>query len=142
MKPITEKFKKANPAVRATIGGYSTGTGFKRFCAGDTDIAMAARPINKSEIETCQKNKIEFVELPVALTGVAVILNRTNTWATCLKPEELAKIWEPAASGKIVNWKQVRNDYPDRPLSLYAYAAGSGTVMTTILSMEKYYRWR
>jgi phosphate transport system substrate-binding protein len=128
MNPITEKFKKANPAVRTTIGGYSTGTGFKRFCAGDTDITMAARPINKSEIETCQKNKIEFVELPVGLTAVAVVINRTNTWATCLKPEELAKIWEPAASGKIVNWKQVRNDYPDQPLILYAYGAGSGTV--------------
>ncbi|MBN4004818.1 PstS family phosphate ABC transporter substrate-binding protein [Nostoc sp. LPT] len=126
---MKEQFRKVNPNVRIAIGKNGTGDGFTRFCLGVTDISMAARPIKKSEIEACQKNNIEFVELPLALDGISLVVNRTNTWATCLKPQELSKIWESAASGKIVNWNQVRNDYPDQyPLILAGPAVGTGTV--------------
>ncbi|NER52352.1 MAG: phosphate-binding protein, partial [Symploca sp. SIO1A3] len=56
--PITEamaeEFQKANPDVRITVGVSGTGGGFKKFCAGETDISDASRPIKKSEIEICQ----------------------------------------------------------------------------------------
>ena len=40
---------------------------------------------------------------------------------------ELKKIWEPEAQGKIMNWKQVRASFPDRPLRLYGAGVDSGT---------------
>jgi phosphate transport system substrate-binding protein len=39
----------------------------------------------------------------------------------------LKKIWEPEAQGKIMNWKQVRASFPDRPLKLYGAGVDSGT---------------
>lgn len=126
---MKEEFIKVNPNVRVAIGRNGTGDGLKRFCLGVIDISMAARPIKKSEVEACQKNNVEFVELPIALDGISIVVNQTNTWATCLKSQELGKMWDSAASGKVLNWKQVRNDYPAQPpLILAGPAIGTGTL--------------
>ena len=124
---MAEEFMKANPGVKVTVGVSGSGGGFKKFCAGETDISNASRPIKKSEIELCQKNGIEYVEIPVAFDGLSVVVNTANDWATCLSPEELGKMWEPAAEDKIEKWNQVRNDYPNKPLGLYGPGTDSGT---------------
>jgi len=75
--PITEamaeEFGKIQPNVRVTVGVSGTGGGFKKFCVGETDISDASRPIKPSEAELCRKNGIEYIELPVAYDGLAVI---------------------------------------------------------------------
>lgn len=124
---VAEEFQKLNPGVRVPVGISGTGGGFKKFCAGETDITDASRPIKASEVEECNKNGIEYVELPVAFDGLAVIVNPANEFVTCLTVEELKKIWEPPAEGVITNWNQVRADFPDRPLSLYGPGVDSGT---------------
>jgi phosphate transport system substrate-binding protein len=129
--PITEAmaedFQKNNPNVRITVGISGTGGGFKKFCAGETDISNASRPIKKSEIELCKQKGIEYVELPVAYDGLSVVVNPQNDWVDCLTPKELKKIWEPAAQGKITNWNQIRPNFPNKPLSLYGAGTDSGT---------------
>ncbi|MGK7874052.1 MAG: PstS family phosphate ABC transporter substrate-binding protein [Xenococcaceae cyanobacterium] len=124
---MAEEFMKENSGVRVTVGVSGSGGGFKKFCAGETDISNASRPIKKSEIELCQNKGIEYVEVPIAFDGLSVVVNPANKWATCLTPEELGKMWEPAAEGKIVKWNQVRNDFPDKPLGLYGPGIDSGT---------------
>jgi phosphate transport system substrate-binding protein len=68
--PITEamaeEYQIANPGTRITVGISGTGGGFKKFCAGETDISNASRPIKTEEIELCKQNGIEYIELPVA----------------------------------------------------------------------------
>jgi phosphate transport system substrate-binding protein len=129
--PITEamaeEFQIANPGTRITVGIAGTGGGFKKFCAGETDISNASRPIKTSEMELCQQAGIEFIELPVAYDALSVVVNPQNDWVDCLTTEELQKIWEPAAQGKITNWNQVRADFPDQPLTLYGPGTDSGT---------------
>lgn len=129
--PITaaaaEEFQKTHPDVRVPVGISGTGGGFKKFCAGETDISDASRPIKESEVELCNQNGIEYVELPVAFDGLAVMVNPANDFVDCLTVGELKKIWEPAAEGVITNWNQVRADFPDRPLSLYGAGVDSGT---------------
>jgi phosphate transport system substrate-binding protein len=88
-KAVAEEFAKANPGVKVPVGTSGTGGGFKKFCAGDTDISDASRPIKDKEAEICAKNKVEFVELPVAVDGLTVVVNKENTWATCLTVAEL-----------------------------------------------------
>ncbi|MCS7284072.1 MAG: PstS family phosphate ABC transporter substrate-binding protein [Anaerolineae bacterium] len=124
---VAEEFQKQYPEVRVPVGISGTGGGFKKFCAGETDIQDASRPIKKSEIEACAKNNIEYIELPVAFDGLAVMVNPANDFVTCLTVEELKKIWEPEAEGKITNWSQVRAGFPDRPLTLYGPGVDSGT---------------
>src|SRR5919106_1276332 len=52
---VAEEFQRANPNTRATVGVSGTGGGFQKFCAGETDISDASRPIRPAEIAACQK---------------------------------------------------------------------------------------
>lgn len=124
---MAEEFMAENGDVRVTVGVSGSGGGFKKFCAGETDISNASRPIKQSEVELCQENGIEYVEIPVAFDGLSVVVNQSNDWAKCLTAEELGKMWEPDAEGKITNWNQVKADYPDKELSLYGPGTDSGT---------------
>jgi phosphate transport system substrate-binding protein len=124
---MAEEFQKSNPNVKVTVGSSGTGGGFKKFCANETDITGASRPIKPSEVELCKKGNIEYVELPVAFDGLSVVINPKNEFAKCLKVDELKKMWEPAAQGKIKTWKQIRSDFPDQPLGLYGAGTDSGT---------------
>lgn len=126
-KAVAEDFAKANPGVKVPVGTSGTGGGFKKFCAGDTDISNASRPIKKAEEEECKKNGVEFVEIPVAIDGLTVVVNKENTWAKCLTIAELKTMWSPDAQGKITNWNQVRPDFPDTKLALLGPGADSGT---------------
>jgi phosphate transport system substrate-binding protein len=129
--PITqaaaEAFNQENPDVQITVGGGGTGDGFEAFCGGDTQIADASRPINDEEQQTCQENGVEFIELPVALDGLAVVVNPQNDFANDITVDELRTIWEPSAEGEISTWNQVRSTWPEQTLNLYGPGTQSGT---------------
>lgn len=124
---VAEEFAKVAPGVRVPVGISGTGGGFEKFCNGETDISDASRPIKESETALCAENGVEYIELPVAFDGLAVLVNPQNDWAACLTVDELRMIWEPAAEGEITNWNQVRSDFPDAPLNLYGAGTDSGT---------------
>src|SRR5215218_3953236 len=123
--PITqaaaELFRQENPDARIEVGGAGTSDGFEAFCQGDTQISDASRPIDVAEeVPVCKENGVEYIEIPIAYDGISVVVNKKgNDWATDITSEELKKIWEPAAEGKITKWSQVRPSWPDRELSLY-----------------------
>ena len=129
--PITEamaeEFQKANPDIKVTVGLSGTGGGFKKFCRGEIDISNASRPIRADEQEACKAAGIEYIELPVALDALTVIIHPSNDWAEELTVAELKKVWEPSAQDKIENWNQVREKFPDKPLVLYGAGVDSGT---------------
>jgi phosphate transport system substrate-binding protein len=132
VQPITqavaEGFSGQNPDVEITVGGAGTGDGFEAFCAGETQISDASRPIDpKEEIPACKENGIEYIEIPVAYDGISVVVNPQNDFATDITFEELKKLWEPAAEGKITQWSQVRPGWPDQQLTLYGPGTESGT---------------
>jgi phosphate transport system substrate-binding protein len=127
---IAEEFQKAKKgAVKVTVGVSGTGGGFKRFCRGETQISNASRPILKKEIEACREAGIRYIELPVAYDALSVFVNPKNNWIKndCISTEELKKMWEPDAQGKITKWNQVDPSWPDRPLKLAGPGADSGT---------------
>ena len=122
-----ELFKEANPAVNVSVGTSGTGGGFKKFCAGETDISTASRQIKDEEAAECEAAGITFTEIIVANDALTVVVNKENDWATCLTVDELKKIWEPAAEGKVTSWNQIRSSFPDEPLDLYGAGTDSGT---------------
>lgn len=124
---MAEEFGAANPGVAVTVGVSGTGGGFKKFCAGETDITGASRPISQEEIDLCAEAGIEYIELPIALDGLTVVVSPENDFAECLTVDELLTMWEPDAQGTITNWNQVRADFPDAPLGLYGPGTDSGT---------------
>jgi phosphate transport system substrate-binding protein len=124
---VAEEFQKANTGVRVTVGISGTGGGFQKFCRGETDISDASRPISASEIEACSKAGIEYIELPIAYDGLAVVVHPKNTWASTIEVAELKKLWAPEAQGKVMRWNQVRTGWPDREVHLFGAGVDSGT---------------
>jgi phosphate transport system substrate-binding protein len=120
-----ELFQGENPGVNVTVGTSGTGGGFQKFCAGETDISDASRSISESEIAKCEESGIEFTELQVANDALTVVVNKENTWASCLTVEQLKKIWENGSTVK--NWNEVDPSFPDVPLTLYGAGPDSGT---------------
>jgi phosphate transport system substrate-binding protein len=113
------------PEIRVNVSG--TGGGFRRFCAGETDISDASRPINTEEMATCEENGVEYIELPVAYDALTVVVHPDNDWVSAMTTEDLAKIWEPSAETTLMQWDQVNPEWPRRPLNLYGPGADSGT---------------
>ena len=124
---VAEEFQKANPNVRVTVGISGTGGGFQKFCRGETDISDASRPIRPAEIEACQKAGIEYIELPIAYDGLAVVVNPKNAWAETITVDELKTLWSPEAQGKVLRWNQVRASWPNREIRLFGAGVDSGT---------------
>ena len=125
---VAEEFQKIEKGkIKVTVGISGTGGGFKKFCSGETDISDASRPIKPTEVELCKKNGIEYIELPVAYDGLAVMVNPKNTWVDYMAVKELKKIWEPEAQGKITKWNQVRPNWPDKEIHLFGPGVDSGT---------------
>ncbi|MBM3958252.1 MAG: PstS family phosphate ABC transporter substrate-binding protein [SAR202 cluster bacterium] len=122
---VAEEFRKTQNKVQVPVGVSGTGGGFKRFVTGETVINDASRPIKPSEVEAAKANGIEFIELEVALDGVAIVTNSQATFVDCLTVAELRTIWAPGS--KVNNWNQVRSSFPDAPLRLYGPGTDSGT---------------
>lgn len=131
--PITmataELFMAEHPRVRVTVGISGTGGGFKKFLADRadlrTDISDASRPIKASERARAAKLGVRFVEIPIGMDGVAIMVHPSNKFCDYLTVEELKKIWRPDSS--ITQWSQVRKGFPDLPIKLYAPTSDNGT---------------
>lgn len=125
--PITEKiaegFQKQNPA-KVTVGISGTGGGFKKFCAGETDISDASRPILQKEIDACNAKGIKYIELPIGYDAITVVVNKTSPISN-LTVEQLKEIWKPDSMVK--TWNQVDSSFPNAPIRLFGPGADSGT---------------
>ncbi len=123
---VAEEYQIATK-VKVTVGISGTGGGFKKFCRGETDVQNASRPILKKEMDACKEAGVQFIELPVAYDGLTVVVNKNNDFVKSLTVEELKKMWEPSAQGKVKSWKQVNPAFPDTPLKLFGAGSDSGT---------------
>jgi phosphate transport system substrate-binding protein len=53
------------------------------------------------------------------------VVNKENTWATCLTVEQLNKMWGPDST--VDNWNQIDPSFPDEKLTLFGPGTDSGT---------------
>ncbi len=124
---VAEEFQKAQKNIKVTVGVSGTGGGFKKLCRGEIDISDASRPILKKEMDLCKEAGIRYVELPVAFDALTVVVNPKNDWIKSMTVEELKKMWEPEAQGKIMKWSDVNPKWPSEKLALFGAGADSGT---------------
>jgi phosphate transport system substrate-binding protein len=120
-----EGFQKKNPSARVTVGISGTGGGFERFCRNEIDLSNASRPMKNAEAIKCRDAAVKWVAFTVANDGLSVVVNKQNTWASCLTVAELKKVWEPGS--KVSNWNQIRDSFPNVPLKLFGAGTDSGT---------------
>jgi len=109
------------------IEGTGTGSGFKKFCGGKTAINGASRPITTTEMRLCADNHVEYIELPIAFDGVAVVVGNDNDFLESLTVAELEKLWGAPAEGSVVQWSDLRKGLPAIPVRLAGPGLESGT---------------
>lgn len=122
---VAEEYRIVQPDVRVTVGVSGTGGGFKKFIAGETDISNASRYIKDKELKSCAEVGREFIEIPVAYDGLAVVVNKANDFATSMTVADLRLMW--AADAVATKWSDIRPEWPDREFKLFAPGQDSGT---------------
>jgi len=119
-----ELLSEENPDVKVTVGSSGTGGGFEKFCAGETDISDASRPIkDDEEVPVCEEAGVEFTELQVATDALTVVVH-PDLAVDCLTTDQLIKLWAPGS--KVTNWNQLDPSFPDQEISLFGPGSDSG----------------
>jgi phosphate transport system substrate-binding protein len=120
-----ESFERQNRSAHVVVGVSGTGGGFERFCRNEIDLSNASRPIRLSEAARCHEAGIGYIQFLVANDGISLVVNRSNTWASCLTVAELKRIWDRGSN--VDNWRDVRPGFPNVPLKLFGPGTDSGT---------------
>jgi phosphate transport system substrate-binding protein len=129
--PLTEAaaelFQEQNPEVNVTVGTSGTGGGFEKFCAGETDISDASRPIDaKEEVPLCEENGVAYEEVVVANDALTVVGNVENP-VTCLTVDQLNQVWGP--DSQLTSWADIEDldaEFAEE-LQLFGPGTDSGT---------------
>jgi phosphate transport system substrate-binding protein len=120
-----EEFEGENPDVKITVGTSGTGGGFEKFCAGETDISDASRPIkDDEEVPVCEKNGVTYKEVQVSNDGIAVVTN-PELKVDCLTTDQLKELWNQGS--KVKSLSEIDPKLPDAELSLFGPGTDSGT---------------
>lgn len=124
-----ELFDAEHKGINVQVRTSGSNSGFARLLSENSaeriDICKASRPIAQEEIRKAAALKIEFIELPIAIEGIVLVVNPKNDFVATLTMAELKRIWEP--DSRINNWKDVRAGFPDLPLKLFGAGPQSGT---------------
>jgi phosphate transport system substrate-binding protein len=121
---IAEEFRKEQSGVQVTVGTSGTGGGFTKFCAGETDISDASRPIEAEEKAACEAKGIKYQEFRIGLDGLVVVSSAQNQFVDTLNFEQLAKIFE---DGGATTWNQVDPKFPNEKIAIFGPDTESGT---------------
>jgi phosphate transport system substrate-binding protein len=126
-----EEFSGKAPDVEISVGYVGTGGGFKSFPdpAKKLDICDASRPIQQKELDDCVASGVKFIELPIGIDAITIVVSTKNDFLQEITLTELQKLWAPGAEGKgeVTKWSQVREGWPDQPVALYGADSASGT---------------
>ncbi|SEH15500.1 phosphate transport system substrate-binding protein [Natronorubrum sediminis] len=122
---VADLFNWENNQVNIPVRGSGTGAGFQQFCRGETDLQNASRDISDDELELCESNDAEWIQLEVVMDGLAIMKHPENDWCDCLTTEELEAVWQNGSD--IETWQDIDDEWPDEDISLYGRDTASGT---------------
>ena len=120
-----EQFQAENPDVQITVGQSGTGGGFEKFCAGETDVSDASRPIkDDEEVPICKKEGVAYAEVQIGNDGIAVTTNKQLP-IKCMTTDQLKQLWEKGSKVKAYN--EIDPQFPKEQVSLFGPGTDSGT---------------
>jgi phosphate transport system substrate-binding protein len=126
-KALADAFAAANAAAPAiTVAESGTGGGFEKFCAGQTDISDASRPISSREMVQCFRGGVRYVEAPIGFDAITMIVHPESPVMSA-SIEDLRRVWNAESQGTVLMWRDANPRWPDAPLRLYGPGAASGT---------------
>ena len=123
---FAETFQGEHSDVKINVQSTGSGGGFANFfCPGETDFKNASRPIKDEEMQQCEENGVEPVELTVATDALTVVVNDGADFVDSLTVEQLKEIW--SADSSATTWADVNSEWPDEEIELYGPSDASGT---------------
>ncbi|MDR4925575.1 PstS family phosphate ABC transporter substrate-binding protein [Peribacillus simplex] len=125
MEAVAEEYMGTQPDVKVSVGSSGTGGGFKKFIAGDTDLANASRPVKEEESALLDEKGVKYTELKLAFDGISIVANKDNEFIDSLTVEELQKLW--VDNGKVKKWSDIRPEWPKEEIKFYSPGTDSGT---------------
>lgn len=114
-----EEYSKVGGGSVAVSGGGSS-IGINAFINGVTDICASSRTIKKSEIDKARSRGAITNEIPVALDGLAIIVNANNK-IDSVTMDDLRRIYV----GQVTNWSQLGGS--SEPIIVFSRDSNSGT---------------
>ena len=117
---LSEEF----PDVEVSVAFSGTGGGFKKFCAGETDISDASRPIEDEEKAACESGGVEYTELLVATDALTVVVH-PDLAVECLTTDQVISLFGPKSTAK--NWQDIDPSFPDEAITGFIPGTDSGT---------------
>ena len=121
---MAEDFADANSGVKVTVYKSGTGSGFKKFLAGETDIVTASRPIKETEDREAKEKGIDYIEIPVAYDGICIVVN-PDFPLTNITTDQLTKMF--LQSSRVQSWRDVDPSAPARKINFYGPSDNHGT---------------
>ena len=134
---VAEEFAAEASDVQVSVDISGTGGGFKRFCAGETDVQNASRAIKEEEAQACADAGVKYLEFEVAYDGLTLVVNENNETVTCLDMASLTKLWQKESPA--MTWADLNAEWPAEPIALYGPGTDSGTFdyfVETVLGKE------
>ncbi len=139
---VAADFNEANPDVGIAVSGPGTGDGFELFCNGETDVSDASRPIKDEEIDNCEANDVNYVELMVGIDGISIITSPENESVECIDNAGIYALVGPESTG-VGNWAEAvalanelgsayADQFPDASLDITGPGEESGTYDTFV----------
>ena len=119
---LVEDFN-ADHGIPVELGGNGTGSGFSALIDDSAQFANASRGIAEEEEEQLADAGVEYSEILIATDGLTVAVNQENDFVDSLTFEELNTIY----SGEASSWSDVREDFPDEPITAYGPDQSHGT---------------
>ena len=123
----SEMVAEVHPGINVVVKQSGTSSGMGKFLLGEVDICDASRKITDEEIEQAQAQGITPLQFTVALDGITVCVNPDNNWVDTMTVDQLKAIWQPEATGEVMQWNQVNPDWPAEDFKLYGPGTASGT---------------
>jgi phosphate transport system substrate-binding protein len=129
-----EEFAALEPGVAIAVEGPGSGDGAQKFCNGEVPIANASRLLKDEEIEICEANGIEFIEIRRGIDGITVITAADNDVIECLSFNDIYALVSEEAFG-FASWADANDltaewggqQFPDLPLEIFGPGEESGT---------------
>jgi phosphate transport system substrate-binding protein len=119
-----ELLSEENSGIEVSVSESGTGGGFEKFCAGETDISDASRPIDEDEVAACEAKGVAYTELQVATDALTVVVH-PDLAVDCLTVDQLVQLWAPGST--VTNWQDLDPSFPDQDISLFGPGTDSGT---------------
>jgi phosphate transport system substrate-binding protein len=120
---IIEQFKSEGFKDQATYDNIGSGAGFKRFVAGETDIASASVEMdaaNKTAVAALKKGDLQ--EYKISLDALVILVNGKNVALKDLTDKQVQALFSTA-----VKWSDVDATWPAETINRYIPETSHGT---------------